>query len=198
MAKISDEQFVMEFEDFVDTALANKDELNFSPEDQALGTALKAFLSNELNDKQSTRATADAAETTFDNRRKEATEFQNSRKKFFASNPNVSASLKTQMKLIKPASSGSSIVAQPLNLSAEGFSSGNNEMKWDRNGNPPHRNFTVEYRIGEDGAWLIAGTTRKTTFIHKNQTPGVKIYYRVYAHTDDEQSPRSNTAVVYA
>lgn len=197
MPKISDEEFVMSFEDFVDTATANKTELNFSAEDQAEGLALKTALITELNEIQTMRATLDGKETSFSNRRKTASEFQASRKKFFGANPNVSDGLKAELKITR-ASAGGTAVAQPLNLSAEGQASGINALKWERNGNPGHRNFTIEYRVGETGQWLIAGTTRKTTFNHKNQTPGVKIYYRVYAHTDEEQSPHSNTAVVYA
>jgi len=197
MARISDEEFVMNFEDFVDTAMANKTVLNYSAEDQAEGNALKADLLSDLNAIQAAQATLDGLKATFSNRRKTASEFQNSRKKYFDSNPNTTDALRAELKINKPAS-GASIVAQPLNLSAEGFESGINKLKWERNGNPQHRNFTVEYRVGETGQWLIAGTTRKTTYNHKNQTPGVKIYYRVFANTDEEQSPHSNTAVVYA
>lgn len=198
MAKISDEEFVSDFEDFVDTAKAKKTELNLSPEDQAQGDALTAALISELNAMQATRAAADAAEAAFNGTRKAATVFQGSRKKFFGANPNVSDATKAILKIAKPTTGGTNVVAQPLDLSVEGFANGINTSKWKRNGNPSYRKFTIEYRVGETGAWLIAGTTSKTVFNHKNQTPGVKIYYRVYAHTDDEQSPHSNTAVVYA
>jgi hypothetical protein len=198
MAKVSNEQFVMEFEDFIDMAQSNKDELNFSSADQTEGTALKTGLAAKLNTMQAARAAFDAAEADFNGTRRTASAFQSSRKKFFGSNPAVSDATKASLNIVKSTSGSAGAVNQPLNLSAEGFSSGVNTLKWERNGNPSYRNFTVEYRVGENGQWLIAGTTRKTVFNHKNQTPGTKIYYRVYAHTDDEQSPHSNTAVVYA
>lgn len=189
MAKISNEQFVSDFEEFVDLATDNKAELNYSTDDLAQGETLKTTLATQLNTMQTARAALDAAEANFNETRKTANEFQSSRKKYFASNPAVSAATKAKLNIVKAATGGAGIVAQPIDLSVEGFASGINVCKWKRSGNPQHRNFTVEYRVGETGAWLIAGTTRKTVFNHKNQTPGVKIYYRVYAHTDDEQSP---------
>jgi len=198
MPKISNEEFVSDFEDFVDLATTNKAELNYSADDVVQGETLKTSLAAQLSAMQAARTALDAAEATFNGTRKTANEFQSSRKKYFASNPAVSEATKAKLNIVKPATGGAGAVAQPLDLSVEGFASGINVCKWKRNGNPQHRNFTVEYRIGETGAWLIAGTTRKTVFNHKNQSPGTKIYYRVYAHTDEEQSPHSNTAVVYA
>lgn len=197
MAKINNEQFVSDFGEFVDTATDNKDELNYSLEDEAQGTEFKASLAAKLKTLQIVQAAFDAAEADFNEERKLATEFKKTRKKYFANNPNVSTATKSKFNISKQIYGSSGVVAQPLDLTVEGFANGINTCKWKRNHNPPLRNFTVEYRIGETGAWLIAGTTRKTVFYHKNQTPGVKIYYRVYAHTDKSQSPYSNTAVVY-
>lgn len=85
----------------------------------------------------------------------------------------------------------------PLDLLAEGFSGGNNRLKFRRNGNRPQTIFIVEAKIGAAETFSIVGTTTKTTFLHKNQTPGVKIVYRVRAQRNDEFSDYSNSAIVY-
>jgi hypothetical protein len=198
MPKVSDEEFVAEFKEFAEYAIEKKDEINLSPEDKVQAEAFEDSLTTQLADMAAKRLAAEESEATFAQTRAAAQNFKVSRKKFVYSNPNVSDATKAGFGPLKAAATSSSGVYQPFDLSARGFENGENHTKWKRNGNPSYRNFTVEYRIGDTGAWLIAGTTRKTSFIHKNQTAGVKIYYRVYAHSDDAQSAHSNTAVVYA
>jgi hypothetical protein len=193
-----DEEFVSNFEDFADNAVKSKAELNYSDDDAAQANALKTALDAELNAMQAARTIYDAAAAAFKATRKTAHEFQLSRKKYFNANPNVSPAIKAMFSPQKNAMPNANTVNPPTNLIVNGFENGENLLKWERNGNPQYRIFIVESRLGEDGPWLFAGTTRRLLFVHKNQTPGVKMYYRVYAHTDDEQSSHSNTAVVYA
>lgn len=198
MSKLSDEQFVADFEDFATTANNNKSELNISSEDSAEMADLAAKLTNQLNEMQSTRAAADAAEAAFSQTRKAASSFKTSRKRYFSANPNASVGLKASLGITQAnASSYAATPIQPIDLSAQGFESGVNLLKWERNGNSFNTNFIIEYRY-ESGSWLIAGSTRKTKYEHKNQTPGVKVYYRVYAERNDFQSSHSNTGIVYA
>lgn len=86
----------------------------------------------------------------------------------------------------------------PTELSVEGFSNGSNKMKFKRSGNKVNTIFDVEAKIGDTADFVIVGTTTTTTFNHKNQTPGVKVVYRVRAHRgNSEFSEYSNEAIVY-
>ena len=85
----------------------------------------------------------------------------------------------------------------PLELLVEGFSNGNNNLKFKRSGNKPSTIFNIEAKIGSAADFVIIGSTTKTTWVHKNQTPGVKIVYRVRAQRGDDYSDYSNTATVY-
>lgn len=85
----------------------------------------------------------------------------------------------------------------PLDLLVEGFSNGNNNLKFNRNGNKQNTIFNVEAKIGGAADFVIVGSTTKTTWVHKNQTPGVKVVYRVRAQRGDDYSDYSNPATVY-
>jgi hypothetical protein len=86
----------------------------------------------------------------------------------------------------------------PAELSVQGFSNGANKLKFKRNGNKQHTIFNVEAKIGNAPNFVIVGTTTTTNFNHENQTPGVKVVYRVRAQrSGGEFSEYSNEAVVY-
>lgn len=85
----------------------------------------------------------------------------------------------------------------PLDLLVEGFSSGKNALKWNRNGNKSGTIFIIEAKTGDESKYSIAGTTTKSTFDHKDQKPGVRMIYRVRAQRGDDFSEYSNEAVVY-
>lgn len=86
----------------------------------------------------------------------------------------------------------------PTELSVEGFSNGSNKMKFKRSGNKPNTIFTIEAKTGGAASFVIVGTTTTTTFNHTNQTPGVKVVYRVRAQRGNGGfSEYSNEAIVY-
>jgi uncharacterized protein YggE len=92
----------------------------------------------------------------------------------------------------------SSIAPQtPSDLVAQGFSSGKNTLKFNRNGNKTGTIFLIEAKIGDAANYVIIGTTTKTTYNHTGQKPGVKVVYRVRAQRGDDFSEYSNEAVVY-
>lgn len=88
-------------------------------------------------------------------------------------------------------------VFTPSELVVNGFSNGTNALNFNRNGNQPHTIFSIEAKIGDAADYVIVGTTTKTNFKHLNQTPGVKVTYRVRALRGEVFSEYSNTAVVY-
>ena len=54
----------------------------------------------------------------------------------------------------------------PTNLVATGEPSGTNELKWNRNGNPPATQFLVEALIGNATTWVLVGASLKVKFTH--------------------------------
>ena len=89
------------------------------------------------------------------------------------------------------------VPVQPADLVVEGRSNGINYLKWASGGNKPRTIYIVEAKIGDATSYVFAKSTTKTRFEHKNQTPGVRVFYRVKAVHGDLESASSNEAVVY-
>jgi len=85
----------------------------------------------------------------------------------------------------------------PADLVATGTSDGTNSLKWNRSGNRQGTTFIIEAKIGDSDSWVMIDAVTGSTYKHKNQTPGVKIQYRVRAKRGEIVSGVSNTAVVY-
>lgn len=94
---------------------------------------------------------------------------------------------------------GSSAISPqtPLELTVTGSSNGTNALKWKGNGNKPRTIYLIEAKIGDAAKYSIIGTSTKKSFNHKDQTPGVKVIYRVRAQRGEDFSDYSNEAVVY-
>ena len=89
------------------------------------------------------------------------------------------------------------VAIAPSDLVVEGRSNGSNYIKFKRNGNKPVVNFILEMKIGDETQYKFVKVLSKTRFEHKNQTPGVRAFYRVKAVHGDSESTYSNEAVVY-
>jgi hypothetical protein len=82
-------------------------------------------------------------------------------------------------------------------LVATGTSDGTNSLKWNRSGNRQGTTFIIEAKIGDSNVWTMIDAVTNSTYKHKNQTPGVKVQYRVRAKRGDFESGYTNVAVVY-
>lgn len=98
---------------------------------------------------------------------------------------------------VKTQNSGSSGISVPTALLVNGTSDGINHLRFNRNGNRQGTNFIIEAKIDDSNTWVIIDVITNTKYDHKNQTPGVKIQYRVRAKRGDLESTPSNVAVVY-
>jgi hypothetical protein len=98
---------------------------------------------------------------------------------------------------VKNSNNGSSGVAVPMDLLVNGTSDGINHLKWSRNGNRQGTTFIIEAKIGDSNNWIIIDAVTNTKYDHKNQTPGVKVQYRIRAKRGDFETTASNMAVVY-
>ena len=85
----------------------------------------------------------------------------------------------------------------PLDLVATGTSDGVNSLKWNRNGNRQGTTFIIDAKIANSTDWLMIDAVTGSKYKHKNQTPGVKVQYRIRAKRGELESGMSNTAVVY-
>ena len=118
--------------------------------------------------------------------------------KVLKANEAISKSLIEQLGLNAGDGSASNITPmQPTELVAEGFSNGNNQLKWKKNGNKPAAYYVIEARAETEPNFSYVGGTTKTKFVHKNQKPGTRMFYRVKAQRNDEESTFSNEAVVF-
>lgn len=86
---------------------------------------------------------------------------------------------------------------QPLDLVVTGTSDGTNSLKWSRNGNKQGTLFVIEAKIGDSNDWSMVDVVTNSKYEHKNQTPGVKVNYRIKAKRGDSLSTASNSAMVY-
>jgi len=91
----------------------------------------------------------------------------------------------------------SSAPNSPTDLVVTGTSDGVNHLKWKRNGNLHGTLFFIEAKIGNSDAWAIIDTITGSKYDHTNQTPGVKVQYRIRAKRGNAESTASNVAVVY-
>ncbi|KAG8526090.1 uncharacterized protein KY384_000082 [Bacidia gigantensis] len=85
----------------------------------------------------------------------------------------------------------------PTGLTAEGFSTGVNALKWDRAGNKSNTIFVIQAQIGASLDWVEVGSKNATKFDHVGQTPGVKVAYRVLATRAGMASVPSPSVTLY-
>lgn len=86
----------------------------------------------------------------------------------------------------------------PRDLVVTGTSNGINYLKWSRAGNRQGTLFVIEAKIADSNEWTMINAVTSSKFKHSNQSPGVKIQYRVKAKRGDLESNYSNGANVYA
>lgn len=85
----------------------------------------------------------------------------------------------------------------PTGLSAFGYSNGVNALKFKGNNNLNAVVYEVWRRQGDEGAWMLHGTTKKQSFTDTPVTPGQYYEYKVRAVAAKSVSVFSNSAVVY-
>lgn len=157
------------------------------------GNALTA----KMNDQTAKKAASKAATTSLNLERKDDDEWLSDFKLLMRTNK-VSADKFVEFGFDADDLVPSPIAPQtPLELFVIGSSNGINALKWKSNGNKPRVIYLIEAKIGAATDYTIVGTSTKTSFNHKNQTPGVKAMYRVRAQRGEELSDYSNEAVVY-
>ena len=196
--KIKNPEFTIFVESFLGQAEANKAVLQFSEAklDELSGnnTELKAKLLSRQNLQDSLDATDERIKFLRENMNKAVARFENDAD----NNEEVSNSVKELLGFDTNSQSAASLgITVPQDLLVNGTSDGINHLKWNRNGNRYGTAFIIEAKIGDSSAWNIIDVVTVSKYDHKNQTPGVKVQYRVRAKRGEQESTASNTATVY-
>ncbi len=196
--RMSDAEFSVWLENFNTVIEANKVELNVSNDQVLEMLGLQTGHNTALTEKQSADELKQSKTANLRQKRRDAMKKVAFYNKIFKADENIPTSLIELAGF--DANDGiptSSTPQQPINLVANGFSNGNNELKWNKNGNKPNTVYIIEGRLESEANFSFVGTTTKQKFAHKNQTPGARMFYRVKAQRHDQESTFSNTAVVY-
>lgn len=195
--KLPDAEFSVWFANFIARFEEHKEELDLTDEQIAEIGVIKEDFQTALSEKQATDELSKAKNLNLKNKRKKSNEGVAFYNKTFKLN-GVSDSLIQELGLITD--SETVTISSPVtvtNLLVDGSSGGINSLKWNRNGNPVNSQFIVEARKEDETDFVYVGVTTKTKFDHKNQKPGVRVFYRIKAQKNDIESPYSNEAVVY-
>lgn len=176
----------------------NKSELNITSATLVELQAVKADLDARLTDRQAKQEAAIAATTALNQAVKTANSLIGSVNISVKSNKTVSASLIEALGLdANDDSFTTNVPVAPTDLIVEGRSNGINYIKWNAGGNKPRTTFILEAKTGNSADYAFVKALTKTRYEHKNQTPGVRVFYRVKAVSGDLESAYSNEAVVY-
>jgi hypothetical protein len=89
------------------------------------------------------------------------------------------------------------VAQDPTKLSASGVSNGVNTVVYQGNNRSGSVTYEIWRRQGDDGAWVLHGTTTTQKFVDKGVTPGQYYEYRVRAVASKSTSNFSNSSVVY-
>lgn len=179
-------------------AEAKKAELGISNALLSDLTEGKSDLDVGIDERQATKEAASAAVTALKQKYKRALAAIAALNKTLKGNKDAPAELIEMLGLdVENGNLTAIIPVAPADLVVTGSSNGVNSLKWKSGGNKPRTTYIVEAKIGAAVDYVFVKATSKTRFEHKNQTPGVKVLYRVKAVHGDLESGFSNEAVVY-
>jgi hypothetical protein len=195
---LNNADFLVWLINFINIATGNKAALGLSDAELLDLTNMQAALETLVNENQAKHEAAQAATVALKGKRLEVNQLVGYYNKIFKANPAIAASLVESLGLnANDGSLTSTVPVEPTDLVVEGRSNGINYLKFNRNGNKSTVNFIVEAKVGDAAAYSFVTVTRKQRLEHKNQTPGVRVFYRVKAVHGDLESAYSNEAVIY-
>ena len=159
--------------------------------------ATNAFI-GKLNDSDAAKAAAKAAVADKNAHREEIVGLTREFAKLIQANPAVTPSMKERAGLPGHNNPPSPVIpSAPQDLSATGYQTGVNELKWKRGSNKPGTTYMIQSRMSESAPWTLVDTTTKTKYRHTNQPVGQTQYYRVIAKRAQGESDPSNVAIAY-
>lgn len=181
---------------FISVANANLATLGLIAGDLTPLTTDKGLLDTAITDNEAKQASARAATKKKELLRKSAEAKARALVKRIQAKSDVTADLKRQLQITVPGSSPSLPPQTPLDLVANIIGEGSYSLSWKRNGNAQSIIFIVEALYSGVPDFVQIGAITKTTFVHTNNPPGLKITYRVKSQKGELFSPYSNHATV--
>ena len=88
--------------------------------------------------------------------------------------------------------------AMPTDFKATPHADGTNVLTWKKSTNIPGTVYKIEAMTTRFSEWMLVDSTTSTRYLHKGQTPGAMMVYRVTASRAKRSSVPSLTASVYA
>lgn len=196
--KMKPAEFAAIFNDMVTIYTNNKGELDLTVDEVSAFDTAKSALNDDILDFQIKKDAFDAAAAKLKQSHLTAAEMAESRNKVIKADKAISIPLKASLGInVDTSNAVSSPLVPPSELVVVGFDNGINKLSWKRNGNARWTQFLIEFRTGETGAWQVLDAVTATRYEHAGQTPGIKVYYRVYAKRSNQKSGNSNVAVAY-
>ncbi len=196
--KLSPAELLVFLTNFNTVADANKAELGLNGAQVTEMNDMKTELEAKLIDRQAKNEAAIASTSALGEIVKNATSMLGTHNITFKANKAIPDSMIESLGFDPDDDSPTPVLAiTPTDLVVEGRSNGSNYIKFNRNGNKAVVNFILEAKIGNETEYKFVKVLSKTRFEHKNQTPGVRAFYRVKAVHGDSESNYSNEAVVY-
>lgn len=191
-------EFLIWLLNFITVATTNKVKLGLSDPQIAALETLRAGFSDQLNEQQAKKEASVAATTLVKDSRKNLNSEIGSLNAIFKANKEIAADLIEALGLSANGDSAvSSVPVAPVDLVVTGSSNGTNSLKWAGGGNKQRTTYIVEAKIGDAANYVFVAVSTKLRYQHKNQTPGVRVFYRVKAVNGDQESAYSNSAVIY-
>lgn len=89
-------------------------------------------------------------------------------------------------------------VVPVTNLTVNGCDDGVNTLKWNRSTNSQGTMFVIESSLTGTGGWDLVDVVTKTSYEHKDQTPGQRQFYRIKSKRANVTSAATPAVVVYA
>jgi hypothetical protein len=196
--KMSDAEFSVWLENFENVLENNLAALNLTAANLTELQALSGEMKDALAERQSVEEMKRAKIVKLREKRKAVVKKVAYYNKILPANEAISGEL-IEMLGLNAAIPNTAVVNpnRPVELIAESSASGVNELRWKKNGNRAGTFYIVESRLESEPKFVYTGSTSKTKFEHKNQRPGVRMFYRVKAQRSDTESVYSNEAVVY-
>lgn len=196
--KMSAAELSVFFSNFITIAEANKDALHLTNDTITVLQTEKVLLDTKLIDRQAKKEAAVASTTSLKLTVKNVKEVISSVNKIIKSYKDIPAELIELVGLDAEDKNLTPIVpVAPTNLVVEGRSNGINYLRWENGGNKPRTTYIIEAKIADSAEFVFIKSTTKTRFQHKNQIPGVKVFYRIKAVHGEIESAYSNPAVIY-
>lgn len=195
----NDAQFSVWLGNFIAVANANLTALGMTTADITALTALKTDLDAKVAAAQTAQEAAVAATAARKVARKAVNDSVGPKGRIIGENPAISNALKEELGLrVRDTTPTPIIPVPPTDLAAQGLANGVNVLKWKSGGNKPGTLYIIEARIGAAAAFTMIDTVTSTRYEHKNQTPGVRVFYRIKAKRASSESNYSTEAVVYS